>query len=225
MKKVLIALLAVLLLVSFTSCDTQKKIDDAVAEAEAKAAAKEKATLDFKVTFSFAKNFGSVLDKDYVGTYDLSKWNSTDSEDSEAKGKANDAISKMYSIWYSDSNNSASEYTTKSASGTIIIEEKDGKIVFTAKDVNISFLKNGNEKITYWIKLGGVISIKTEENTEEGYSTIVLTADELSRGVDTLEPIVATIKKYTDKTKGVFTSATCSGIELDCDIINNIISL
>ncbi len=220
MKKVLIALLAVLLLVSFTSCDTQKKIDDAVSEAEAK----EKATLDFKVTFSFAKNFDSVLNKNYVGTYDLSKWNSTDSEDSEAK-KANDAISKMYSIWYSDSNNSASEYTTKSASGTIIIEEKDGKIVFTAKDVEISYLKNNDTTKTYWIKLGGVISIKTEENTEEGYSTKVLTADELSRGVDTLEPIVATIKQYADETKGVFTSATCSGIELDCDIINNLISL
>ncbi len=221
MKKVLIALLAVLLLVSFTSCDTQKKIDDAVSEAEAK----EKATLDFKVTFNFAKNFGVVLEKDYVGTYDLSKWNSTDSEDAEAKTKANEAILIMYGIWYSDSSNYADKYETKSASGTIIIEEIDGKIVFTAKDVEISYLKNNDTTKTYWIKLGGLISIKTEENTKEGYSTIVLTADELSRGVDTLEPIVATIKQYADETKGVFTSATCSGIELDCDIINNLISL
>lgn len=67
MKKVLIAFLALLLLVSFTSCDTQKKIDDAVA-------AREQLYIDYSDTYRTINTYSIGSFNVTDGTYDLSKF-------------------------------------------------------------------------------------------------------------------------------------------------------
>lgn len=222
MKKVLIALLAVLLLVSFTSCDTQKKIDDAVAEAEAKAAAKETATADFVETFNATMSYTYLLQEELVGSYDLSKFDSTEDADKDAKTAANVMIqSLIYCAGYYDSWDNSS-LTDRKASGTVnITKEEDGTIVLNAKDVKISWKRGGK---SYSVDLSGEIKDKETENKTENTSTYEYEVVSLTEDGTTYKPITATI--YTEKEQEKkLTYAVCNGIELNCDIVKRLINL
>ncbi len=220
MKKVLIALLAVLFLVSFTSCDTQKKIDDAVAEAEAKAAAKETATADFVETFNANMSYTYFLQEEFVGSYDLSKFDSTEDADKDAKTAANNMIqSLIYCAGHSDTWENSS-LADRKASGTVnITKEEDGTIVLNAKDVKISWKRDGK---SYSVSLNGEIKDKETENKTENTSTYEYEVVSLTKDGTTYKPITATI--YTEKEQETkLTYAVCNGIELNCDIVKAVI--
>lgn len=218
MKKVLIALLAILLLVSFTSCDTQKKIDDAVAEAEAKAAAKETATADFVETFETAMGYFNLV-QNYKGSYDLKKCDFTDKSDkTEEVKKINGVILMLLGCKYDEKWEDAT-LTEVKASGTVEITEKDNTYVLNAKDVKISCKKNSK---SYSVNLNGEMKYKSTtddtKNTTSEIEVVSLTLDET-----TYKPITTILYTVSGKKYPTFTSAICSGIELNCDIINRLI--
>lgn len=213
MKKVLIMILAVLLLVSFTSCDTQKKIDEAVADAEEKAVAREEATVDFCETFNIVSIYRSILqnDKLYNCTYDLSKFDDSSSSGTDSPYEnAKSAISvllgteKKRDSWDTGS-------SCKDASGTVDISVKDdGTVVFNAKNVKISWTDKSSKKQEF--SLEGEIKYKATENgVEFEVTSFVL------HGI-TYKPITAKIT-YDEENVGSFTEAICNETALNCDFI------
>ncbi len=117
MKKFLIALFAVFLLVSFTSCDTQKKIDEAVEEAVDKALAEQMETmLSIKDSWAVSYRYDDHTANVDEGKYDLSLYSS----DATIK----DCIIRILA----DSTNTlynSNYWTIKSASGTVSIVESE----------------------------------------------------------------------------------------------------
>lgn len=117
MKKFLILLFAVFLLVSFTSCDTQKKIDEAVEEAVDKALAEQMETmLSIKDSWAVSCRYDDITAHMDEGKYDLSLY----SNNAEIK----DCIIRILA----DSTNTlynSSYWTIKSASGTVSIVKSD----------------------------------------------------------------------------------------------------
>jgi len=90
MKKVLIAFLAVLMLITFASCN-QKALEEAEK--------REQATIDFLETFPavFFK-YWELQNKANAGDYDVAKYNSEKPEDADAKTAAEKMIDILLDI-------------------------------------------------------------------------------------------------------------------------------
>ncbi len=231
MKKFLIVLLAALLLVSFTSCDNQKKIDEAVAKEEAKAAEAKESLLSFYDTYNIADKYKSLV-REEAYSIDLSDYNKDGETDAEKE-----AIGKViYSLLYYSNvgdyqafNHGQGEKKITSATGTVKVELSDdgNSYTFTAENVSIKasytpatgksdhYKKIDNATLT----LDGIISVKYNITDEEkGSGTEVGKVTELEENGTSYKDIEYT-KTYTDSYTGAFTEALCDGKNVDCDIL------
>ncbi len=204
MKKFLIALLAVLLLVSFTSCDTQKKINEAVAEEEAKAAEAKEALISFIGTYNAAEKYDDYLYNDACDL-DLSKDNSY----------AQILVKRYLS-------NPDSFKEIKKAAGTVKVEKSEDnyKATVTFTGVNISFsYTQGKKETTETLTLDGVIyqvfSFVDENNGTKEYKVTGLKENGIEyKDIEFLQTAV--------DGEMTFTTATCDGKNVDVDILDTI---
>lgn len=232
MKKIIISMLAVLLLLSFTGCDTQKKINDALD--------KQKDTLiSFRDTYDAAKRYNNViyeagkqLENGASMEYVLSDFNSKDKSEEEKKTLEtaiymllNSSNSKYARISYT-----ASSKKVESATGTVKVEKsEDGAYTLRAEGVDIRATYNssdGETEVNATLSLDGVIYQKDnndEETGEETFNSKVTGFRQNGAQYKDIEYSV-TSKQSTDGAafswKVIFTKAICGENNVDLDIIN-----
>lgn len=206
MKKVLIAFLAVFMLVSFVSCD-QKALEEAEK--------REQATVDFFETFPNAYfKYSFLADSDDAGEYDLAKYNSEESADTDAKTAANKMIQKL--LWANEIDYSSTDFKVTSAKGTIkIVATTDNtEISWTAKDVEVSYkYKDEDEDVTGNISLGGEVRMKQSKDTETELITIEMVVKSFMVNGKTHRPIELIMRETVDGFE--IDKSICDGIELN----------
>ena len=200
MRKAITMLLAVLMLITFVSCNDQKVTE----------AMREQATKDFVATANASGEY--LLQYEVKGKHDLSQW----------KTVADDDLEK-YTLQGIFMQFVGTEDIT-SAEGTVEIEdvsrkEEDSKIVYlvhvVAEGVKITYTENGEEKslsLDYDMSMKSVMDLETEIEVEERIvKSFKLNGTEY-------HPIEwCTIMKNVEGEEDVtLTKAICDGIELDC---------
>ena len=208
MKKVISALLAVLMLVAFVSCDNQVVTD---------------ATADFFETYEQFDKYKSLVNGIYEGEHDLSKWNSeTNAEQTEVY-----VINKIIQILLNGSNSTEDDatgytYEITDASGRIKVtdstdmEGKTGTYV-VAEGVSISYsYTKGGDKVDGQLTFDCNMSEEFYKTDEDNISCIT-TIDTLVKNGFAYK----SIKLDVDFVDGeeVVTNAVCDGITLDNNLI------
>lgn len=216
MKKVLIAFLAVFMLVLFVSCD-QKALEEAEK--------REQATVDFFETFAnvFFK-YSFLADSDDAGEYDLAKYNSEESADTDAKTAANKMIQKL--LWANKIDYSSTDFKVTSAKGTIkIVATTDNtEISWTAKDVEVSYkYKDEDEDVTGNISLGGEVRMKQSKDTETELITIEMVVKSFMVNGKTHRPIELIMRETVDGFE--IDKSICDGIELNKKMVKAAIGM
>lgn len=206
MKKLSIAFLAILVLVTFASCN-QKALEEAEK--------REQATIDFFETFSvvFLKYSGAQSGKD--GEYDLSKYDSEAEEDATAKSSANTMIKTLLDI--NDISSNATNFKTTSAKGIIkIVNSTDAnERHWTAEGVEVSYQYDDEDSktVTGTISLSGEVYIKYTDNDEDADT------EESAEDVEENETIEAVVKSFVANGK------TYRPIELSMESSSNSINV
>ena len=212
MKKVLIAFLTVLMLITFVSCND--KNDKALEEAEKR----EQATIDFLETFPavFFK-YWELQDPSNKGDYDLAKYNSEKGEDVDAKIAANTMINIL--LWANNIKHSLTDFKVTSAKGTVKITATTSTdktvISWTAKDVEVSYQYKDEEskEVTGKISLGGDVYMKQIEDTAKEISTVEVIVKSFMANGKTYKPIELFAEKTINGLE--VKKAICDGIELN----------
>ncbi len=195
MKKVISALLAVLMLVAFVSCDDQVVTD---------------ATADFFETYEQFDKYKSLINGIYKGEHDLSKWNSkADSEQTEVY-----VINKIIQILLNGSNSTEDDtagytYEITDASGRIKVTDNmdtEGKtgtyVVAEGVSISYSYTKDG-DKVDGQLTFDCNMSEEFDETLVKNgfaYKAIKLDVDFVGE-------------------EEVVTNAVCDGITLDNNLI------
>ncbi len=206
MKKVISALLAVLMLVAFVSCDDQVVTD---------------ATADFFETYEQFDKYKSLINGIYKGEHDLSKWNSkADSEQTEVY-----VINKIIQILLNGSNSTEDDpagytYEITDASGRIKVTDNmdtEGKtgtyVVAEGVSISYSYTKDGD-------KVDGQLTFDcnmSEEFDETDSISCTTTIDTLVKNGFAYKAIKLDVDFVGEEE--VVTNAVCDGITLDNNLI------
>ncbi len=216
MKKIIIALSAALIIISFTGCDTQKKIDEVLA--------REKATLiSFIDTRDAAEKYNSFMR--YKSTYNLSDFNSGEKTEKERESIEN-IIYRILS--FSDNNqyapftSSDTNKTIESATGTIeALKSEDGTTyTLTLKNVSIkaSYTTVEGDSVNASLTLDGVIYQK--KTTDDEDETIVYKVTDFTENGTSYLDIELTVLLSGPPYTSEVTKAVCGGKNVDLDILN-----
>ena len=175
MKKIIISLMVVLLLLSFTSCDTQKKIDEALK-------AEKENLISFRDTYDAAKRYSTVISVDGKQLengesveYVLSDFNSTDKDKATAAETAIYMLLSSSNSEYALISDTASSKKVESATGTVKVEKsEDGAYTLRAEGVDIKAtytFSDSETKVNATLSLDGVIYQKDNEDKATGKET------------------------------------------------------
>ncbi len=219
MKKVLIAFLAVLMLITFVSCN-QKALEEAEK--------REQATIDFLETFPavFFK-YWELQDSSNKGDYDLAKYNSEKPEDADAKTAAEKMIDILLDI--NDIDDSETNFKVTSAKGTVKITVNTSMdktvISWTAKDVEVSYQYKDDEdkEVTGKISLSGDVYMEESEDAETGLGTVEIVVKSFMANGKTYRPIELIIKEAIDDVE--IKKSICDGIELNKKMVRAAIGM
>lgn len=211
MRKAIIMLLAVLMLIAFVSCDDQKVTEEM----------REQATEAFKDTYlemlKITKKYGWRV----TGEFDLSKWNSEDESDADAKEEANSLIRSFLASDGVDSE-AVTDLTVEKASGVFAMKMLDNGKEWKVTNIEISYSYKDNasaEKVEKQITMNGLVA---ENDTDDSMTLEVSSLN--SNGVE-YKPI--TFTKVPDKTSKwgfKISEAICGGVKLDPDTIAKFIT-
>ncbi len=219
MKKILIALSAVLLLVSFTGCDNQEKIDEALAE-------QKNVVLSFIDTATVANKYTKGADlAGEAREYDLSKYN--DSADTTTIKNLICNLLNRSNDEYSCFVEGSEFVKITSASGTVKIEESGGTKTTTFKDINIVAEVNNSagKDVTGKLTLDGVISVKETSRGSAESTTRELKVTGLNENGTSYKDIEVTYTKEHSNSAVTFSKAVCDGTSLDLDLLNKFYKL
>ncbi len=204
-----------LLLVSFTSCDPQKKIDKAIAE-------QKDTVFSFIDTVTTACEYSTLLRSKNAEEYDLSKYNDTTEE-----GKA---IKNLIGLLLCVSNKEeysyfgSSNYTVDNASGTVkfAVDGDASTLTFTGVSVKAACVVSNDKTVIGELTLDGVISVKntTSGKTEDYTTTIELKVTGLNENGTSYKDIELTF--VSDDSDIIYTKAVCDGTSLDIEMLNKI---
>ncbi len=214
MKKVLIAFLTVLMLITFVSCND--KNDNALEEAEKR----EQATIDFLETFpAVFYKYWELQDSSNKGDYDLAKYNSGKAEDADAKTAANTLINIL--LWANNIKPSSTDFKVTSAKGTvkITVSTDDTVVSWVVQDVEIAYQYKDDEskEVTGKISLGGDVYMKQIEDTAKEISTVEVIVKSFMANGKTYKPIELLAEKTINDLE--VKKAICDGIELNKKIV------
>ena len=219
MKKVLIAFLAVLMLITFASCN-QKALEEAEK--------REQATIDFLETFpAVFFTYWELQNKSNAGDYDLAKYNSEKPEDVDAKTAAEKMIDILLDI--NDIDDSETNFKVTSAKGTVKITATTSTdktvISWTAKDVEVSYQYKDDEdkEVTGKISLSGDVYMEESEDAETGLGTVEIVVKSFMANGKTYRPIELIIKKAIDDVE--IKKSICDGIELNKKMVRAAIGM
>jgi len=215
MKKGLILFLAVLMLITFVSCN-QKALEEAEK--------REQATIDFFETFKEAYiRYSELMEKSKAGTYDLSKYSSTNPEDATAKANAEEMVGylKRYNnLEY------LTDFKVGEPSGTVKIEfntdETMGTLVAKGVEIPYSYKKEGqtiNVKLSFSVEMTQQ-SVKDEKTGDIVAQTVMVTSFMLNgKAYRTIEMTSSNSLPIEIK------KATCDGIDLNLKVVTSAINL
>ncbi len=226
MKKIIISMLTVLLLLSFTSCDTQKKIDEALE--------KQKDTLiSFRDTYDVAKRYNTVIS---VAGKQLGNGESMEYVLSDFNGEDKTVETAIYMLLsssnseYARISDTASSKKVESATGTVKIEKsEDGAYTLRAEGVDIKATYNSSDretKVDATLSLDGVIYQKDNKDEETGEETLNFKVTGFRQNSTQYKDIEysVTSEESTDEAtfsgKVIFTKAICGEDDVDLDILN-----
>lgn len=218
MKKVLIAFLAVLMLITFASCN-QKALEEAEK--------REQATIDFLETFpAVFFTYWELQNKSNAGDYDLAKYNSEKPEDVDAKTAAEKMIDILLDI--NDIDDSETNFKVTSAKGTVKITvntSTDSTVnSWTAKDVEVSYQYKDDEdkEVTGTISLVGDVYMKQIEDTAKEISIFEVIVKSFTENGKIYKPIELLVEETINGSE--VKKAICDGIELNKKMIKAAIS-
>lgn len=202
MKKVISALLTILVIIAFVSCDNQVITEKMRANA----------TEDFFETYEQFYNYKSLINGIYAGEHDLSKWdNKANAEEMEVY-----IINKIIQILLDVS--SKTEYEITDATGIIKVtseNELDTYVVAEGVSISYSYTKDG-DKIEEQLTLECHMSEEFDNTTDKNQSGTTIVEALVKNGFT-----YKAIKMDVEFVNGdrVVTRAVCNGITLDNNLI------
>lgn len=224
MRKLVLALLAIVVLCAFVSCDNTK-IEDVAG-----------ATQSFIDTFNGVYNSG-ILSSFSFSDEDMEKDSATCTidfkyyESAEEGSALQNSLQGCARVLFKDKENYKYENVqVKAASGTVSMSKKtinqnDGTVSCDAKNVVITFEYTDNENKhddeTATFKFNGKITFEIETvdtTTEESKGSLII--ESVTYGLRTFKSITCEIKVLNNS--AVFTSATCEGITIPVEALNNL---
>ena len=205
MRKAIITLLAVLMLISFVSCNDQKVTEEM----------REQAMKDFIATLDVSGKY--LLEYSTACEYDLSNWNSTTADFAE-KYQINSIIKK-----FAGTDDIISAEGTVAVKNVSTIPANSGvKILadMVVKNVKIIYNEDGKEEsltLDYDMSLENVMDLQTFGTNLKTDAKLVVRSFNLNG--TKYRPIVSEFSVdnlWTGEGLTV-TKAVCDGIELDCE--------
>ena len=205
MRKAIIMILAVLMLISFVSCNDQKVTEEM----------REQAMKDFIATLDVSGKY--LLEYSTACEYDLSNWNSTTADFAE-KYQINSIIKKF--VGTTDITSAEGTVAVKNVS--TIPANSGVKILadMVVKNVKIIYNENGKEEsltLDYDMSLENVMDLQTFGTNLKTDAKLVVRSFNLNG--TKYRPIVSEFSVdnlWTGEGLTV-TKAVCDGIELDCE--------
>ena len=214
MRKAIITLLAVLMLISFVSCNDQKVTEEM----------REQAMRDFVATFDVSGKY--LLEYSTACEYDLSNWNSTTADFAE-KYQINSIIEEF--VGTDDITSAEGTVAMKNVS-TIPADSglKGVKILadMVVKNVKIIYTENGKEEsltLDYDMSVENVMDLQTFGTDLK--TDVELVVRNFNLNGTKYRPIVSEFSVdnlWTGEGLTV-TKAVCDGIELDCAKVKELI--
>ena len=200
MRKAITMLLAVLMLITFVSCNDQK-----VSEAM-----REQAMKDFVETANASGEY--LLQYEVKGKHDLSQWKTVADDDLEKY-----TLQGIFMQFVGTDDITSAEGTVEKED--VFRKEEDSKIVYSvhvvAEGVKIIYTENGEEKslaLDYDMSMKSVTDSETEIEVEE---RIVKSFKLNGTEYHPIEWSI-TMKNVESEEDVTLTKAICDGIELDC---------
>ena len=209
MRKAIIMILAVLMLISFVSCNDQQITEEITDEM------REQAMKDFIATLDVSGKY--LLEYSTACEYDLSNWNSTTADFAE-KYQINSIIEK-----FAGTDDIISAEGTVAVKNVSTIPANSGvKILadMVVKNVKIIYNENGKEEsltLDYDMSLENVMDLQTFGTNLKTDAKLVVRSFNLNG--TKYRPIVSEFSVdnlWTGEGLTV-TKAVCDGIELDCE--------
>lgn len=206
MRKAIITLLAVLMLVSFVSCDDQKVTEEM----------REQAMKDFVETMGACGQY-VIPGERKDAKYDLSNWNSTTADDAEI-GQIKTILEQLVGT-----------VDITSAKGTVEIKDVEIKkedsyeevsLHIVANGVEIAYTQNGEKEILTLDCDMSATEFENEKTKESGGSLI---ERKFVLNGKTYKPIEYAARYNGTTETRTITKAVCDGIDLDCDKLAELI--
>ena len=211
MRKAIITLLAVLMLISFVSCNDQKVTEEM----------REQAMKDFVETMEATAKYVQLYGEEEC-EYDFSNWNSTTADKDEIS-VIKYIIEKL--VGTTDITSAKGTYEVKNVS--MKYNEEDPNVKFSAnyvgKGIEITYTENGKGKsltLDYDLTFGWDCDRQTKN------ATVKYLIDNLSVNGTKYRPVELETSEtdfQTDEQKSTITRAVCDGIELSCEEVQKLI--
>lgn len=220
MKKILITLSAIFIFLAFTSCDTQRKIDEALDTEKA-------SLLSLRETFDKAARYSTAVSSLGEGDYDLSKCISNDSTEKKAALKVMGTLLYCNNLLYEAFTKEGADITIEEAEGTLKIEKVDDDaytVTATGVKINASCTietedyKDKIENAT--LTLDGVIYIREKMDYEEKKLFFDYNIKGFKENGISYEDIELSFIK--DSSGRRYTKAVCDGRNVDLEILDKL---